>query len=55
MHDFLSHFTWINLFFKFIHICKPKQVSVELFYNEIWTRFEYDDLTSLNKLNASLL
>jgi len=24
---FLSYFTWIQLFFKFIHICKPKQVS----------------------------
>jgi len=39
MHDFLSYFTWIYLFFKFIHICKPMQVSVEL--------FEYDDPTSL--------
>jgi len=49
MHDFLLYFTWMYLFFKFIHICKPKHVSVELFHNKIWTRFEYDDPTSLRQ------
>jgi len=45
----------MHLFFKFIHICKPKQVSVELFH-ESWTRFEYDDPTSLmtNMHNISI-
>jgi len=40
---------YLNTFiFKFIHICNPKQMSVELFDNDSWTRFEYDDPTSLN-------
>jgi len=46
-------FFWIHLFFKFIHISKPKQVSVELFHNESWTRFEYDEPTSLKKNNVT--
>jgi len=35
----LSYFTWIHLFFKFIHICKPEQVSgiiSQRVLNEIW-------------------
>jgi len=39
------------IYFQFIHICKPKQVSVDLFHNKSWTRFEYDDPTSLRRPN----
>jgi len=37
MDDFLTYVTKIQLFFKLISICKPKQGSVTSYHNESWT------------------
>jgi len=47
MDDFLTYFTQIHLFFKFLPVCKFKQEYVTSYHNESWTRVEYDDRTSL--------